>query len=177
MNYKCIDCGYLAVRNLVSGELVEVERDENGNINEGKYFGSPRYDLPICFARETKLQPQYKTELIIDDPIHKKLKSNVNNVLAQPRLCNSFTKWQMGFTPKEHREMLDEQWRLSFQAKREDEDRKWREEQRKSDLEWRVEQEKKATRSHRWDLIFTGGIATFLICVATIVAAFITRGH
>jgi len=52
--------------------------------------------------------------------------------------CESFMEWRQGFTPKEHREMLDRERLLKWQAEREEEDRKWREEQRKADRCWRI---------------------------------------
>jgi len=72
--------------------------------------------------------------------------------------------------------MQREERRMNFQAEREDADRKWREEQRREDLRWREEQEEKAEKRHRWDLIILGVVATLIICIATIVAAYIERG-
>jgi hypothetical protein len=34
------------------------------------------------------------------------------DILEQERICSEYEKWQQGFTPKEHREMLDRQWML-----------------------------------------------------------------
>jgi hypothetical protein len=40
--------------------------------------------------------------------------------------CPDFTPWHPGFTPKEHQEMLDRQWRLEWQRKQEDKNHRWR---------------------------------------------------
>jgi len=59
-------------------------------------------------------------------------------VFSKERPCESFTRWQQGFTPKEHREMIDHQAMVKWQAEREDTDRLWREKQEKirSRTEW-----------------------------------------
>ena len=49
------------------------------------------------------------------------------HIIDDDRTCQEFTKWRQGFTPKEHREMLD---RKDF--------REWQEKQRKSDRWWRI---------------------------------------
>ena len=99
-----------------------------------------------------------------------------------------FIEWKQGSTPKEHQDRLDEQRKLEYQSKRENEDRQWREEQRRLDLEWREkrdaddkkwreDQDKKASKRHRLDLIITGIVATLFISAATIAAAFIAKSH
>ena len=50
--------------------------------------------------------------------------------MNQERECTFFTKWQQGFTPKEHREMIDRQAMLKWQTEREDIDKKWQIQQR-----------------------------------------------
>lgn len=48
-------------------------------------------------------------------------------VIQKERECGeSFTEWQLGFTPKEHREMLDRQEFLKWQARQRNEDKRWR---------------------------------------------------
>jgi hypothetical protein len=43
----------------------------------------------------------------------------VSGEIQQDRKCRFFTKWRQGFTPKEHREMLDRELRIK-------EERRWR---------------------------------------------------
>lgn len=61
-------------------------------------------------------------------------------VVQQERDCESFTPWQQGFTPKEHREMLDQQVLREWQAKREDADRQWRREREAEDKRFRTKE-------------------------------------
>ncbi len=51
-----------------------------------------------------------------------------------------FTKWQQGFTPKEHREMLDRQWMLDREERRDKEMREWQEAQGKKaqEFQWKA---------------------------------------
>ena len=76
-------------------------------------------------------------------------------VIHEERECGeSFTEWQLGFTPKEHREMLDrKEWR------------DWQERQRKEDKHWRV-----------IELIVLGIIAVLVAGGFTVLGAFIERG-
>ena len=124
---KCADCGFLAVRNRYDFHLDEAGRGyrETGQAALGRVNEMAHYELhdqqPICFALANDLKVEFDNET-------KERNSTVSafNVLAKGRDCNSFTKWQQGFTPKEHREMLDREEMLEWQAAREDADRKWR---------------------------------------------------
>ncbi len=117
---KCADCGFLAVRHHSERYLAEVE----GNIREGGEWpvqrggGIPIYERrPLCFAMSEQIgvpKDDY-SPLDFKEHIHEK------------KDCKEFTEWQQGFTPKEHREMLDRQ-----------EFRDWQEKQSKSDRLWRI---------------------------------------
>ena len=52
-------------------------------------------------------------------------KRKVHSEIQKERSCEYFTPWQQGFTPKEHREMLNRDWMLNYQKEREESDRKW----------------------------------------------------
>jgi len=179
---KCSECGFLAVRRKDTIELEEVEFEsrQSGDMR-------PRYHyVPICFTlvanfgeevEKLEKSPEYATRCDEHgDAIWPQWYDLVGGALVKERECPSFTRWHQGFTPKEHQEMLDRQWLLDFQAKREQEDRDWREHERIEDLEWREKQEQKAEGRHRTDLIIIGIVATLLICAVTIIAAFIERG-
>ena len=71
---------------------------------------------PICFVLETDLLSKYGTP---------KEKVNIDGILQEQRDCKQFVKYQQGFTPKEHREMIDREAMLKWQAGREDADKKW----------------------------------------------------
>ena len=70
--------------------------------------------------------------------------------------------------------MLDRQWMSDYQAKRENEDREWRERQEEKQRLW---QEKQSRKRLGWEIFVFGGIVTAIITIVTIVAAFIERGY
>lgn len=45
------------------------------------------------------------------------------SIVQKNRHCDAFTSWQYGFTPKEHRDMLDRQWLLDREDRRDKEQR------------------------------------------------------
>ena len=75
--------------------------------------------------------------------------------------CPGFTPWRRGYSPRDHREMLDREEERRWRQERDDADRKWRR---------RIEQD-----NRRWRLIELA-VLGFGIILATIVGAFIERG-
>ncbi len=176
---KCADCGFLAVRSKVDYSLGEAAADfrENGAVAIGvDSKGMNQHPLheirPLCFARAFNLGEEIQTQV----GTGKNDLQSVLHVIKHDRNCNVFTKWQSGFSPKEHQEILDRKQQSDFQLKRGREDKEWRDEQRQKDLKWREEQDKKAESRHRLDLIVLGIIVTLIIAAVTILAAFIERG-
>ncbi len=177
---KCADCGYLAVRNINSYCLDEAGSDfrEKGAVALGREYGRNQYNLheqrPVCFVQRYDLRGEIKSVFVAGK---KDETGCVLQVITKERECSEFTDWQQGFTPKEHREMLDRQWMIDFQAKRENEDREWRERQRNEDLAWREKQETKADSRHRTELWIIGGVVTVALIVGAIIAAIVERGY
>lgn len=114
--------------------------------------------FPLCFERATSLQEEISP--LSPSPHHAVL-----GVISDDRVCSNYTPWHQGFTPKEHREMIDRQWERNWQLEREREDRKWRE-----------HQERKADERHRVNLLINTGLVTVVMVVAIIVSALIARG-
>jgi hypothetical protein len=111
---KCSECGFLAVRNAESRNLEEVEfkSRQDGNI------GKQRYVLvPVCFAMATSFDeeakelqklPEYaERRNKIDEYISPNWSAITKTIIHKERQCNSFVQWHQGFTPKEHRQMID----------------------------------------------------------------------
>ena len=127
MPNKCIDCGFLAVRNENNHHLEEARRDASGLIKEIQYeFHQGKNIQPLCFVNRVNLpfaytEVQMSTQYLIDN------ETKINIVLKKERDCDLFREYQQGFTPKEHREMMD---RERFQE--------WQDKQRKEDKRWRV---------------------------------------
>lgn len=86
---------------------------------------STRYvheNLPMCFTRSCNLLGSFR-ELISKNYDADKVVLMVINAEKQ---CDDFTEWQQGFTPKEHREMIDRKKMIQWQAEQKKQDRKWR---------------------------------------------------
>ncbi len=130
---KCSDCGYLAMRNRHTWNLDEAGRQyrDSGALpviydDQGRNQHEIHEQQPICFARVYDLKAEY-----VKETNDRNNTLSALNVIQKDRDCTEYTDWQQGFTPKEHREMLDREKMLKWQADREDADRKW-----KSRQEW-----------------------------------------
>src|SRR5208283_6219495 len=120
---KCSECGFLAARNLYTRQLEEVEKEYRDNgasptkpFPDGVEMMSISgirnvYGLPVCFARAFPLDQEIMASASSKD-------NGILTVINQERQCPSFVKWQQGFTPKEHQEMLDRQWKLEQENKK-----------------------------------------------------------
>jgi len=125
---KCIDCGYLAARHHETRLLEEVEENYRNNgvspnttVGYKHGIGIPVYDEPICFMRACDLKAEY------GEKRPPSMTKDLLSTLRKDRECNSFAKWQQGFTPKEHREMVDRENIIE-----------WQHRERRSDIKWRI---------------------------------------
>jgi hypothetical protein len=125
---KCSDCGYLAARNRDTRELDEVERvfRENGKPPNVTVAGRNPYCrqeiMPLCFARSFDFVDLYNKLT----SRRANIEDNIATILNEERHCDSFIEWKQGFTPKEHREMMDRKEMLQWQTEQKKQDRRWR---------------------------------------------------
>ncbi|MEE9201949.1 MAG: hypothetical protein V3U31_01985 [Dehalococcoidia bacterium] len=111
---------------------------KTGSLPQGKV---PVYEsLPLCFARAYDLRKEVRMHIPKEIQDRELIERMVNPteddafaMLQSERQCNSFTDWIQGFTPKEHREMIDRKLMLEWQTEREEADKKWREKERAAD--------------------------------------------
>ena len=136
---KCADCGYLAVRNVDSRELEEVEEDfrekGTGPVVE-RHAGNPhlRHEKqPLCLLGAEGLSEDFRAA------IENKLPENgrVRGIIQKERPCREFREWRQGSTPKEHREMMDREFLLKREDKRDADQRAWQSEESRSNRKWR----------------------------------------
>src|SRR5947209_1382096 len=99
---RCADCGFLAVRNWQTRALAETESLMRHEGEAPPIFNTPGsafYErTPICFVRAWDLPEEAGA---LDN------KAAFLRVVQHERVCAAYTPWQQGFTPREHREMLD----------------------------------------------------------------------
>ena len=115
---NCADCGYLSVRNRADYGLVEPDIDfrrkgivATGYNDEGQNPHPLHAPIPLCFAMQPYLGGATKN---IQD--RKNPSDEVKKIIQADNDCREFIDWQQGFTPKEHREMMDRKklrcWRI-----------------------------------------------------------------
>ena len=112
---KCADCGFLALRRNSDHVLIEAEV----RVRENGFIGQQdRYDpTPVCFAQAYHLHEEMKGA---------QGKATLLAVVGRERECNEFTPWVQGYSPKDHRDMLNQQVFLNWQKEQRREDQKWR---------------------------------------------------
>lgn len=111
---KCADCGFLAVRSKVNYSLGEATIDfrEKGTVaigydDKGMNPHALHELMPLCFASQSYLRDEIKRN---NKDKNKNQNDEIKRIINQEINCKGFTEWKQGFTPKEHREMLDRQW-------------------------------------------------------------------
>ena len=146
---KCADCGYLAqyiYRGSVPQGFIGIEATPRetgelpGNLGWSVRFtplGEPDVTpdkmsgdrFPTCFSRVFQLGQEVKAcyAKTQEAKMDTSFASAVREVIHRDRVCKQFVKWERGFTPKEHREMMDREQML-----------KWQREERRSDIHWRI---------------------------------------
>jgi hypothetical protein len=133
---KCENCGFLALRNRITGLLDEAPQEYRWRAEVPKLLPplSDAYTgVPICLARAHPLHNEFTNQ---DQAAHRE----IFNLLEKERHCAErglFTPWKQGFSPKEHQEMLNSENLMKWQAEREDKDRIWRERQAERDHKYR----------------------------------------
>ena len=155
---KCADCGFLGVRAIWT--VSEGNFPTAGQVGEmwhvSRTQGAMEYPSnALCLAG------------VIEFPLGiSKSHTGLLAIVQEERECSEFTPWRQGFTPKEHREMLDRKWMIEREDRR-DQEMRAREDRR--DQELRRLQE----RLHSRELWIMGGAVTIALIVSGVIAAVI----
>ena len=103
---KCFDCGFLCAYRGSERAFVEASMDvrtrgqgldDPGVAAVEPSPGRGQETFPHCFVRAASLPTE----------IPQTPGGTVRHVICKERDCPSFTPWRQGFSPKEHREMID----------------------------------------------------------------------
>lgn len=157
---KCVDCGFLGLLDERGGEpIIEasvVYRETGFPPTYTMLASTTSYThRAVCFAQAVNM-------------FNRDVQRDIFNFLRTEQDCPSFTTWQQGFTPKEHREMLDRERLTKWQADREDADR-----------DWRAAQDKKRDERQSallWQLAGVAGLFTIIGAGAgAVIAALLAR--
>lgn len=106
MRTRCKDCGYLAIREKQTRELIEVDFPSR---TEGKFpthmIHMQHMSIPVdnCTLRPVcfRLEPKMLQESLSAEEGKESFMQIINN----ERECDRFIKWEQGFSPKEHAEL------------------------------------------------------------------------
>src|SRR6266404_7521708 len=100
---RCANCGFLATRDKETRVLEETEKRTR---DTGRVPSDDRHEeIPVCFAQVISIQEEARGK-----------SDQILPVLQKERECNNFAPWIQGFTPKEHKEMLDAKEMREWQA-------------------------------------------------------------
>jgi hypothetical protein len=161
---KCQDCGFLALRQHRTQELIRAEKPYR---TEGRIVVSmadPRYEaaerMPVCAEDKIDFFDVLQSRKTYSPPATV-TPDEIVGMLGEERECHTWVQFNQLLTPKEHREMLDRQWMYEQEEKRITEDRKWRSNERMWTHIW-----------HVIDLLVLG----VMVATATIVAGAVSRG-
>ncbi len=103
----CKECGFLAVQHRITRQLEEADKAHRGSGDSAHYVGQVGYqgriyeDVPICLVRAADFAEEIKT------PTNPYARNCVLAVIARERDCNSWVRWKQGFSPKDHKDMID----------------------------------------------------------------------
>ena len=116
---RCENCGFLALRDYETHELVEADV----KCRESTIFAR-NMGVPLCFVREHEIG---KEVLDMRDAQQIDAQEAAPKVMRMERQCSAFTPWYQGFTPKEHREMLLDLERKKLELQERQAERQWTE--------------------------------------------------
>jgi hypothetical protein len=97
---RCSECGFLASRNVHSRQLEETEQ----RTRDKGYVDTGCREAPICLAGASDL---WADSGITAQTVCYGNVDGIRLAIQKERECKEFVEWQQGFTPKEHREMID----------------------------------------------------------------------
>lgn len=126
---KCGECGFYSTRHAPSGSLTEVPyewRVDKPDLRTGR--DTPYMYFPVCGVRAKRLH----------DETSERTATELWKIGKLERTCDRWTEWHIGFTPKEHREMLDRDRILDREERRDKEQRDWQRTESASNKRWRL---------------------------------------
>jgi len=155
---RCRDCGFLALRAHGTMALGEAPRPyrQTGKVPLDPV--RPQFELyermPVCYENRRNFRKEiedFQQVFGIDDHLaYTKWDIDpgivnpyvAEHVIAKRITCRSFIEYRQGSSPEVHRQMLDRQRMLEFQAEREDADRRWRTREADAERRWRSQEGK-----------------------------------
>ena len=133
--HTCSSCGFLAALDYTDNSAVDTAGlwfRKHGHQIVGAMFEG----LPMCYVLA---QPIHDEARALAPPNQEPTAEQVTTIIQKPRGdCPEWMEWVPWLPPKEHREMLDRERMLQWQAEREEADRSFRESERRSNRRYRL---------------------------------------
>ena len=135
---ECASCGFLALRNTRERTWLECEDKYRISAQVAEWrWDDDRLDedtfLPSCFAGVPDLAidlydalKKEPTAITTAWEESKWKRETMLGILNKGRYCSEFTPWIRGFSPKEHREMMDRDKMLRWQREESNANRRYR---------------------------------------------------
>jgi hypothetical protein len=141
---KCAECGFLSIRD-DTGSLRLVDEKTRKDWNKAHNVGSDPF--PICFVMAAPLQSEVGDTCLVVKCLA---------VVGKDRPCQSFTPWQIGYSPREHKEMIEAKELARQQEEARERERQFQEDRRRNDREWqdardRLQEERRKSDQERQD--------------------------
>lgn len=175
----CINCGFLTVFRLRDSDNLarfpEVTENVRGNARD--FF----WMEPVCFVNAADpplmLEKQQLTEVAegVQLPPERSGEA-VEAVLIRDRKCKASTIWRPGYTPREHRELVDRKWVMAREDHRDKEMREREDARDATTARFHKEEIDTLKSQHRWQLIIFGALVTLAVVVSTLVGSMIQAG-
>ncbi len=129
---KCSECGFLTCREAKSGQLIEIVDFHRRTGKVPAFLSSSGVmNLPICFINIYDLMREAVNIAGTNATAEIDWSPFVSQIITMDRKCPlqsntlGFVEYQQGFTPKEHREMMDRKFLIELEDNRRKNDRKW----------------------------------------------------
>jgi hypothetical protein len=161
----CDTCGFLVMRvwgDTVFYEATQEYREKGVDVGASGSSSRP----PLCIVLAARLDKE------VEEHTRERAGPNMSNteydllpIIQKPdRDCSKWRKWEQGFSPKEHREMMDRQWMLNMEDKRDT-----------STREWQAEQEAKRRRFQLWLAVLSGLMVILAAMVGALYGVYVQR--
>lgn len=123
---KCAECGLFCYKDRNVYEHIDEKGRRTGNLPLYRVGDTPlRFShKPRCFAVKADFDDEYAK---LDDAADKRggqLPELLLKVITADRECDAFIRWVPGFSPKEHKEMMQEERLLEWQKEQRQEDKR-----------------------------------------------------
>lgn len=134
---RCSECGFLGLRNKATMQIEEAHHKyrKDGSTQNDDDQRSLHLNLPLCVRGVRDFSEDFE---VGSKP------EVVKKSILKPYTCGLFREWVVGFSPKEHVEMLHHEAILNYQKQRDEDDRKWRSRESRRERKWRKEDRKTA---------------------------------